>query len=136
MMVDELCRWSDHALQIAAHSTRPPALYALEDDVDAWWTEPREERWVAALAETGVALGDQQPHRLPHDACCVARWKRGPVSLGIDGHRLEQVAGWLGGGRRRGGWGCGRAPLRAGGRGRRRIGHGRGVDQPGQRERD
>ena len=46
VMVDEMCRMvRAMPIHIAAHSTlTPPALYALEDDVDAWWTEPREDR--------------------------------------------------------------------------------------------
>jgi histidinol phosphatase-like PHP family hydrolase len=95
VMVDELCRMvRTMPIHIAAHSTlTPPALYALEDDVDAWWTEPREERWVAALAETGVALEISNRYRLPHDRLLLRARDAGVrFSLGSDGHGMEQVA--------------------------------------------
>jgi histidinol phosphatase-like PHP family hydrolase len=94
-MVDELCRMvRAMPIQIAAHSTlTPPALYDLEDDVDAWWTEPREERWVRALAETGVALEISNRYRLPHDRLLLRALDAGVrFSLGSDGHGVEQVA--------------------------------------------
>ncbi len=95
VMVDELCRMvRTMPIHIAAHSTlTPPALYEREDDVDAWWTEPREERWVAALAETGVALEISNRYRLPHDRLLRRALDAGVrFSLGSDGHGLEQVA--------------------------------------------
>ena len=81
-------------IQIAAHSTlMPPALLALEDDVHAWWTEEREERYVQALRESGVALEISNRYRLPHDRL-LHRAKAAGVrfSLGSDGHRRNQVA--------------------------------------------
>ena len=81
-------------VQIAAHSTLlPPALLALEPDVHAWWTEPREERYVQALAASGVALEISDRYRLPHDRL-LARAKAAGVrfSLGSDGHSEAQVA--------------------------------------------
>jgi histidinol phosphatase-like PHP family hydrolase len=95
VMVDELCRMvRTMPIHIAAHSTlTPPALYALEDDVDAWWTEPREARYVAALAESGVALEISNRYRLPHDRLLRRALDAGVrFSLGSDGHGLEQVA--------------------------------------------
>ncbi len=95
VMVDELCRMvRAMPIHIAAHSTlTPPALYEMENDVDAWWTEPREERWVQALAETGVALEISNRYRLPHDRLLRRALDAGVrFSLGSDGHGVEQVA--------------------------------------------
>lgn len=95
VMVDELCRMvRAMPIHIAAHSTlTPPALFALEDDVDAWWTEPREERWVAALAQTGVAMEISNRYRLPHDRLLRRALDAGVrFSLGSDGHGVDQVA--------------------------------------------
>jgi histidinol phosphatase-like PHP family hydrolase len=94
-MVDELCRMvRTMPIHIAAHSTlTPPALYGMENDVDAWWTEPREERYVAALAESGVALEISNRYRLPHDRLLRRALDAGVrFSLGSDGHGVEQVA--------------------------------------------
>ncbi|MBW3573183.1 MAG: hypothetical protein KY467_18965 [Gemmatimonadetes bacterium] len=95
VMVDELCRMVRvMPIQIAAHSTlTPPALYALEDDVDAWWTEAREDRFVEALAESGVALEISNRYRLPHDRLLSSALQAGVrFSLGSDGHGVDQVA--------------------------------------------
>lgn len=95
VMVDELCRMvRAMPIQIAAHSTlTPPALYEMENDVDAWWTEPREERWVQALAQSGVALEISNRYRLPHDRLLRRALDAGVrFSLGSDGHGVEQVA--------------------------------------------
>jgi histidinol phosphatase-like PHP family hydrolase len=94
-MVDELCRMvRTMPIQIAAHSTlTPPALYALEDDVAAWWTPEREDRYVQALARSGVALEISNRYRLPHDALLRKALEAGVrFSLGSDGHSREQVA--------------------------------------------
>lgn len=85
-------------VQIAAHSTFMPAAFtALERDVHAWWTEEREDRYVEALAESGVALEISNRYRLPHDRL-LAKAKQAGVrfSLGSDGHAERQVAalGW------------------------------------------
>jgi histidinol phosphatase-like PHP family hydrolase len=95
VMVDELCRMvRTMPIHIAAHSTlTPPALYGMENDVDAWWTEPREARYVAALAESGVALEISNRYRLPHDRLLRRALNAGVrFSLGSDGHGVEQVA--------------------------------------------
>jgi histidinol phosphatase-like PHP family hydrolase len=95
VMIDELCRMvRTMPIHIAAHATlTPPALYALEDDVDAWWTEPREARLVQALAESGVALEISNRYRLPHDRLLRRALDAGVrFSLGSDGHGEEQVA--------------------------------------------
>lgn len=81
-------------VQILAHPTlTPPALYALEDDVHAWWTEEREDRFVEAVVESGVALEISNRYRLPHDRLLrKAREAGGSFSLGSDGHHAEQIA--------------------------------------------
>jgi histidinol phosphatase-like PHP family hydrolase len=85
-------------IEIAAHSTLlPPALTRLEGDVHAWWTEEREDRYVDALAESGVALEISNRYRLPHDRLLVKAREAGVrFSLGSDGHAPHQVAalGW------------------------------------------
>jgi histidinol phosphatase-like PHP family hydrolase len=95
VMVDELCRMvRTMPIQIAAHSTlTPPALYDLEDDVEAWWTPEREDRWVEALAGSGVALEISNRYRLPHDRLLRKALQAGVrFSLGSDGHGAHQVA--------------------------------------------
>jgi histidinol phosphatase-like PHP family hydrolase len=81
-------------VQIVAHSTfTPAALFDLEDDVEAWWTEEREDRYVDALAASGVALEISNRYRLPHDRLLTkARQAGGRVSLGSDGHTAGLVA--------------------------------------------
>lgn len=81
-------------VEIAAHSTLlPPALLAVEADVDAWWTGPREDRYVEALAESGVALEISNRYRLPHDRLLdKARQAGVRFTLGSDGHAEHQVA--------------------------------------------
>lgn len=81
-------------VEIAAHSTLlPPALLAVEADVDAWWTGPREDRYVEALAESGVALEISNRYRLPHDRLLGKAHQAGVrFTLGSDGHTEHQVA--------------------------------------------
>jgi histidinol phosphatase-like PHP family hydrolase len=81
-------------IQIAAHSTLiPPALVRLEADPRAWWTEPREDRYVDALRESGVALEISNRYRLPHDRLLAKALQAGVrFSLGSDGHSQQQVA--------------------------------------------
>lgn len=81
-------------VEIAAHSTLlPAALFAIEADVDAWWTEPREDRYVEALAESGVALEISNRYRLPHDRLLGKAHQAGVrFTLGSDGHKEHQVA--------------------------------------------
>ena len=95
VMVDELCRMvRAMPIQIAAHSTlTPPALYEIDSDVDAWWTDAREDRYVEALAQSGVALEISNRYRLPHDRLLRKALQAGVrFSLGSDGHGVEQVA--------------------------------------------
>jgi histidinol phosphatase-like PHP family hydrolase len=81
-------------IQIAAHSTLlPAALFDLEHDVEAWWTEEREDRYIEALLEGGVAIEISNRYRLPHDRFLrKARQAGARFSLGSDGHHLHQVA--------------------------------------------
>lgn len=79
-------------VQVAAHSTlTPPALLAL-DDALAWWTAEREDRYVEAVVESGVALEISNRYRLPHDRLLrKAREAGARFSLGSDGHTEKQV---------------------------------------------
>lgn len=81
-------------IHIAAHSTfMPPALLALDPDVHAWWTGEREDRYVDALREGGVALEISNRYKLPHDRLLVKAREAGVrFSLGSDGHARHQVA--------------------------------------------
>ncbi|HEX8907130.1 MAG TPA: hypothetical protein VF771_19925, partial [Longimicrobiaceae bacterium] len=81
-------------IQIAAHSTFiPPAFKRIEPDVHAWWTEKREDRYVDALRESGVALEISNRYKLPHDRLLRKAKEAGVrFSLGSDGHAEKQVA--------------------------------------------
>ncbi|HEX2091132.1 MAG TPA: hypothetical protein VHG28_01975 [Longimicrobiaceae bacterium] len=95
VMVRNLCDMvRTMPIEIAAHSTlTPPALLALEGDIHAWWTEEREDRYVEALAESGVALEISNRYRLPHDRLLRKAREAGVrFSLGSDGHTEAQVA--------------------------------------------
>ena len=95
IMVSNLCDMvRTMPIQIAAHSTlTPPALLGLDDDPHAWWTEEREDRYVEALVESGVALEISNRYRLPHDRLLrKAREAGARFSLGSDGHTERQVA--------------------------------------------
>jgi histidinol phosphatase-like PHP family hydrolase len=93
-LVDGLCALvGTMPVQIVAHSTlTPPALLELEGDTDAWWTAPREDRFVEALVESGVALEISARYRLPHDRMLRKALAAGArFSLGSDAHHEEQV---------------------------------------------
>lgn len=95
IMVDNLCDLvRAMPIHIVAHSTLlPPALLALERDVHTWWTGEREDRYVDALRESGVALEVSNRYRLPHDRLLVKAREAGVrFSLGSDGHARHQVA--------------------------------------------
>ena len=65
--------------------------------MDAWWTAEREDRYVDALAASGVALEISNRYRLPHDRLLGKALQAGVrFSLGSDGHTRAQVAqlGW------------------------------------------
>jgi histidinol phosphatase-like PHP family hydrolase len=94
IMVANLCDMvRTMPIHISAHSTlMPPALTALERDVHAWWTEEREDRYVEALRESGVALEISNRYKLPHDRLLVKAREAGVrFSLGSDGHSERQV---------------------------------------------
>jgi histidinol phosphatase-like PHP family hydrolase len=99
IMVANLCDMvRTMPIHIAAHSTMiPPALLERDADVHAWWTEELEDRYVEALAESGVALEISNRYRLPHDRLLKKAKEAGVrFSLGSDGHNERQVAklGW------------------------------------------
>lgn len=93
-LVDNLCQLiREMPIQIAAHSTLlPPALLRIEEDVHAWWTDEREDRFVEAAAASSVAVEISNRYRLPHDRLLrKAREAGARFSLGSDGHTHAQV---------------------------------------------
>lgn len=94
IMVHNLCDLvAVMPVQIVAHSTlTPPALLALEPDVHAWWTQDREDRFVEAVAKSGVAMEISNRYRLPHDRLLRKAAAAGArFSLGSDGHHEHQI---------------------------------------------
>jgi histidinol phosphatase-like PHP family hydrolase len=95
IMVQNLCDLvRTMPIDIVAHSTLlPPALLRLEPDVEAWWTESREDRYIDALVASGVAMEISNRYRLPHDRLLrKAREAGARFSLGSDGHTEAQIA--------------------------------------------
>ncbi|MEX2582187.1 MAG: hypothetical protein WD766_02875 [Gemmatimonadota bacterium] len=95
IMVANLCDMvAAMPIDIAAHPTfLPSALFDIEDDVEAWWTEEREDRFIEAALANGVALEISNRYRLPHERFLrKARQAGARYSLGSDGHHLHQVA--------------------------------------------
>jgi histidinol phosphatase-like PHP family hydrolase len=95
LMVLNLCDLARNmGVQIVAHPTlTPPALLALEADTHAWWTEEREDRFIEATVEGGVAIEISNRYRLPHDRMLRKAKQAGATfSLGSDGHTAAQVA--------------------------------------------
>jgi histidinol phosphatase-like PHP family hydrolase len=95
IMVHNLCDLvRSMPIEIVAHSTlTPPALLRIEPDVHAWWTDEREDRFVDAVVETGVAMEISNRYRLPHDRLLRKAKQAGArFSLGSDGHTRGQVA--------------------------------------------
>jgi histidinol phosphatase-like PHP family hydrolase len=95
IMVANLCDMvATMPIEIAAHSTLlPPAVLRVDPDPERWWTEAREDRYVAALHSSGVALEISNRYRLPHDRLLARALAAGVrFSLGSDGHRERQVA--------------------------------------------
>lgn len=94
-MVDNICDLiTQMPIALIAHPTlTPPALFALDPDVEAWWTEEREARVIEAAVKAGVALEISNRYRLPHDRFLTrAREAGATFTLGSDGHELHQVA--------------------------------------------
>jgi len=94
IMVHNLCDMvTSMPIAIAAHVTLvPAALLSLEPDVEAWWTEEREDRLIEAGVRGGVAFEISNRYRLPHHRFLVKAQSAGArFSLGSDGHHLHQV---------------------------------------------
>ncbi len=94
IMVHNLCDMvRTMPIHIAAHSTlTPPALLDLEGDPEAWWSDEREDRYVEALAGSGVALEISNRYRLPHDRLLRKAREAGVrFTLGSDGHTEAQM---------------------------------------------
>lgn len=81
-------------IQIVAHSTlTPPVFLAIDPDRETWWTEEREDRFVEAVVESGVAMEISNRYQLPHDRLLrKAREAGAKFSLGSDGHTAKQIA--------------------------------------------
>lgn len=95
VMVHNLCDLAEKMpVQIVAHPTlTPSALLTLEPDVHAWWTEEREDRFIEATIQGGVAIEISNRYRLPHDRMLRKAKQAGATfSLGSDGHSEEQIA--------------------------------------------
>ncbi|CAN5844117.1 hypothetical protein BH23GEM8_BH23GEM8_10810 [soil metagenome] len=95
LMVLNLCDLvREMPVQIVAHSTlMPPALLSLEPDLEAWWTEEREDRFVEATIQGEVAIEISNRYRLPHDRVLRKAKEAGATfSLGSDGHTEFQIA--------------------------------------------
>jgi histidinol phosphatase-like PHP family hydrolase len=94
-MVDNICELiTQMPIALIAHPTlTPPALYALDPNVEVWWTEERESRVIEAAVGAGVALEISNRYRLPHDRFLTrAREAGATFTLGSDGHERHQVA--------------------------------------------
>jgi histidinol phosphatase-like PHP family hydrolase len=95
IMVHNLCDMvAAMPIAIAAHSTLlPTALRDLEPDVEAWWTEELEDRFIEAAVRAEVALEISNRYQLPHDRFLRKAKEAGArFSLGSDGHHIDQVA--------------------------------------------
>ena len=78
-------------VDLLAHPTLLPLEYR-KLPLEELWTEPREERAVAALRASGVAFEISNRYR-PHERFVRRAVDAGVrISLGSDGHTLEQVA--------------------------------------------
>jgi histidinol phosphatase-like PHP family hydrolase len=94
VMVDNLCNLvASMPITIIGHPTfMPAALLAIEPDVHAWWTDEREDRFIAAAVRHGVALEISNRYRLPHPRFLIkARQAGAHFTLGSDGHHFEQI---------------------------------------------
>ena len=89
--VDNLERFAaEMPVDILAHPTLLP-MALRKTPLEELWTEPREERAVAALARAGIAFEISNRYR-PHERFVRRAVDAGVrISLGSDGHTLEQV---------------------------------------------
>lgn len=80
-------------IELVAHATLlPPALLEREPDPLYWWSEPREDRFIEAVVESGVAIEISNRYRLPHERLLrKAREAGARFSLGSDAHLARQV---------------------------------------------
>ena len=77
-------------VDILAHPTLLP-MALRKKPLEELWTEPREERAVAALARAGIAFEISNRYR-PHERFVRRAASAGVrISLGSDGHTAEQV---------------------------------------------
>ena len=77
-------------VDILAHPTLLP-MKLRKLPLEELWTEPREERAVAALARAGIAFEISNRYR-PHERFVRRAADAGVrISLGSDGHTAEQV---------------------------------------------
>ena len=89
--VDNLERFAaEMPVDILAHPTLLP-MALRKTPLEELWTEPREARAVAALARAGIAFEISNRYR-PHERFVRRAVDAGVrISLGSDGHTLEQV---------------------------------------------
>jgi histidinol phosphatase-like PHP family hydrolase len=89
--VDNLERFArEMPVEILAHPTLLP-LSLRGRPLEELWTEPREERAVAALADAGIAFEISNRYR-PHERFVRRAAAAGVrLSLGSDGHTVDQV---------------------------------------------
>ncbi len=89
--IDNLERFAvEMPVDILAHPTLLP-MALRKRPLEELWTEPREERAVAALASAGIAFEISNRYR-PHERFVRRAVESGVrISLGSDGHTAEQV---------------------------------------------
>lgn len=81
-------------IAIVGHPTLlPPALLALEPEIEAWWTDERAARLIEAAVESSVAIEISNRYRVPHDRFLRhAREAGARFCPGSDGHQRDQIA--------------------------------------------
>ena len=89
--LDNLERFAvEMPVDILAHPTLLP-MALRKRPLEELWTEPREARAVAALADAGIAFEISNRYR-PHERFVRRAVESGVrISLGSDGHTAEQV---------------------------------------------
>lgn len=94
LLVRNLCDLvSKMPIDIVAHSTFiPEALFAIDPEVENWWTGEREDRFIEAAVSAGVAIEISNRYRLPHARFLKkAREAGAKFTLGSDAHHRDQV---------------------------------------------